>query len=88
MPNPSYVKEDDRRSTIVAFDVPERFKEKRHWLRSVLKNLGLRMVQKSVWLGKVKIPREFIDDLKKLKILDFVEIFGITKGGTLEEVDK
>ncbi|OGY98884.1 MAG: hypothetical protein A3B13_00330 [Candidatus Liptonbacteria bacterium RIFCSPLOWO2_01_FULL_45_15] len=72
--------------TIVAFDIPERDRKKRDWLRFVLKHLEFRMIQKSVWIGKVKIPKELIDDLKKLKIIDGVEIFEITKSGSLRHV--
>jgi len=87
MPTPgSYEIGISSRFTIVIFDVPEREKRKREWLRSVLKNLGLSMVQKSVWIGKVKIPHVFLDDLDKYKMIDFVEIFEINKTGSLKRL--
>ncbi len=73
-------------NTIITFDIPERERKKRAWLRLVLKHLEFQMIQKSVWIGKVKIPKEFIDDLKELKIIDGVEIFEITKSGTLRHI--
>jgi hypothetical protein len=45
------------------------------------------MVQKSLWLGKVKIPEEFLVDIRKLSLLDYVEIFEITKTGSLKNLD-
>jgi len=71
---------------IVIFDIPEKDRKKRHWLRAVLKRLNFKMIQKSVWLGKVNIPEEFISDLKKLRLLEYVEIFAITKKGSLKRI--
>ena len=71
---------------IVVFDVPEKERRKRDWLRSVLKRLELKMVQKSVWIGKVKIPKELLDDLFNLKLLDYVEIFEVSKSGSLRQL--
>ena len=84
LPPPFYEKTGDGKLTIIAFDIPEKEKSKREWLREVLRNLGLKMVQKSVWIGKVKIPEEFLTDLDKLKLLDFIEIFQISKTGSLK----
>ncbi len=73
---------------IVSFDIPERLRRKRNWLREVIKNLGFEMVHQSVWVGKVKIPKEFILDLENLKILEYVEIFEVGKTGTLKKLGK
>ena len=70
--------------TIVVFDVPQIEQKKRRWIRDALRNMGFVMVQRSVWIGKIKIPKEFLDDLSKLRLLDFVHIFEIKKTGTLE----
>lgn len=71
---------------IVVFDIPERERKKRDWLRSALKNIGFQLIQKSVWMGKVKIPKEFLDDLKELRLVEFVEIFEISKAGSLQQL--
>lgn len=86
LPEIAYQKEVDNKFTIIAFDIPEKEKRKREWLRAALKNLSLKMVQKSVWAGKVKIPKRFLDDLAKLGLLDFVEIFEISKAGSLKHI--
>ncbi len=73
--------------TIVVFDVPEKERAKRNWIREVLNNLGLEMIQKSVWIGKARIPKQFVDDLDKFRMIDFVEIFEINKTGSLKQVN-
>ena len=75
-------------SVIVSFDIPEKLRRKRNWLREVIKNLGFEMVHQSVWVGKVKIPKQFILDLEYLNILEYVEIFEISKTGTLKKLGK
>jgi DNA-binding PadR family transcriptional regulator len=87
MPTKEYRKETNNCFTIVIFDVPEKEKRKREWLRNILKNLDLKMIQKSVWIGKIKIPQAFLDDLEKFRMIDFVEIFEITKTGSLKRLN-
>jgi CRISPR-associated endonuclease Cas2 len=86
IPSNRYRSATSDRFIIVAFDIPEKERRKRNWLRSVLKNIGLTMTQKSLWLGKVKLPPELIADLHKLDMTDYVEIFEITKTGSLKHV--
>ncbi|MDO8584682.1 MAG: CRISPR-associated endonuclease Cas2 [bacterium] len=74
------------RLNIVVFDIPERERRKRDWLRDVLRTLGFIMLQKSVWVGKVLLPESFIGELEKLGLLRLVEIFEISKSGTLRQV--
>ncbi|MEK7181415.1 MAG: CRISPR-associated endonuclease Cas2 [Patescibacteria group bacterium] len=82
-----YYKENDETTKIVVFDIPEKNKSKRDWLRKNLVDLGFKMLQKSVWIGKVKIPEEFIDDVQLLKIIDNIHIFTADKLGSIE-IDK
>jgi DNA-binding PadR family transcriptional regulator len=88
LPNASYPqsKEDNAKFVVVIFDIPERERRKRGWLRAALNNLGLKMIQKSVWIGKARIPKEFLKDLFKLKLIDYVEIFEISKTGSLKNL--
>src|SRR3989344_8265671 len=86
LPKANYSPTANLTHTIVAFDIPERERKKWDWLRLALKRLEFRMIQKSVWIGKVKVPKKLIDDLKKLKIIDGVEIFEITKTGSLRHI--
>lgn len=86
LPGVIYQKGENDKFTIITFDVPEAERIKREWLRAVLRNLGFKMIQKSVWVGKIKIPKEFLDDLLKLRLVDFVEIFEISKTGSLKHL--
>lgn len=86
LPAGNYQESSSDRVVLVVFDVPEKEKRKRNWLRAVLKKMGFKMIQKSVWFGRTIIPRDFLTDLKHLKLLDFVEIFEITKTGSLKRV--
>lgn len=70
---------------IISFDIPERERRKRDWLRSVILSFGFKKLQKSVWVGKVGIPKEFFNDLKTNGILSYVHIFSIRKGGSIVE---
>ncbi len=71
---------------IITFDIPERNRAARHWLRPVLKNSGMIMLQKSVWAGNVALPEEFFDALPKLNLLTHVEVFAVTKTGTIRQL--
>lgn len=75
LPSDSYV--------IVIFDIPEPERRKRVWLRWMLRDMGFSLVQKSVWMGKVKIPREFVNDLTTLRLNEYVQIFEARRLGTL-----
>lgn len=78
-----YKKEPTEKKIIVIFDIPEARKNQRIWLRAVLKNLGFKMIQKSVWWGNFLIPQELISDLGRLKLLDYIEFYEAVKLGSL-----
>lgn len=69
---------------VLIFDIPEKEKEKRNWLRSVLSNLNFVMLQKSVWVGKNELPAEFLKDLKELELLSYVKIFSVLNNGNID----
>lgn len=77
--------EDQKKTNmIVAFDIPEKERKKRAWLRIELSNYGFAALQKSVWIGKGPLPASFIEDLDYLNIRSGVHIVGISKSGTLQ----
>ncbi|RJQ29350.1 hypothetical protein C4565_02120 [Candidatus Parcubacteria bacterium] len=78
-----YICENSGRYTIVAFDIPEKIKTKREWLREALVNMGFSLLQQSVWIAKKKIPSDFVKDLHNMNIAKFVHIFEVTKHGTI-----
>jgi len=82
----NYPIESGNKIIVVAFDIPERDKKRRNWLREILKTLNFSMVQKSVWIGKTKIPQELLGDLLKFHLMECVEIFEINKTGSLRHI--
>ncbi|MGC8776274.1 MAG: hypothetical protein ACP5QN_03115 [Minisyncoccia bacterium] len=78
-----YKKEKENSLMIVTFDIPEQERYKRDWLRNVLVYLDFKFLQQSVWIGKTKIPEEFIENLREQKMLNYVHIFKINKAGTI-----
>ena len=78
----SYVKKNGP-LVIISFDIPEQERRKRLWLRTNLVALGFEMLQKSVWIGKIELPQEFMHDLKKYRVLSYVHIFSVNKSGSI-----
>lgn len=76
----------DNKLKIIAYDIPEREKKKREWLREVLRMLGFRMLQRSLWIGKNKVPERFLKDLREKNIINYVDIFEISQKGTIREI--
>lgn len=69
--------------TVISYDIPEKLRIYRDWLRDVLRNLKLNPVHQSMYIGKVKLPPDFIKDIVQLKLDKYIEVFEITKAGTL-----
>lgn len=82
----NYQIHNDGKLKIVVFDVPEKERRKRAWLREALKMLGFKMLQQSVWMGKNKIPEQFLFDMRQKNLLPHVHIIEVSKGGTVREL--
>jgi hypothetical protein len=74
---PTYSTRESRETIIVCFDIPEAVKTQRAWLRSALRNLNMKMHQRSLWIGKTILPEKFIEDMSKRGIIKYVDIFSI-----------
>jgi hypothetical protein len=85
-PRKDYKKEKDNGINIIVYDIPEKKRGVRDWLRDSLVALGFVILQKSVWLGKSKLPEEFLKSLADLGIIDYVHVFRITKIGSIKEL--
>ena len=83
IPRKNYTAMKSKDLTVVSFDIPEQEKRKRNWLRDILANLDFKMLQKSVWIGKNKIPSELLNDMRKLEILDHIRIFSVNRTGSI-----
>ena len=53
LPQTPYPRESGEKLIIVAFDIPEKQAKRRWWLRSVLKDMGFQMLQKSLMMPRV-----------------------------------
>lgn len=82
----AYESEADDKLTIITFDIPEKEREKRIWVRAALLSMKFSMLQKSVWMGKRKVPRIFLEDLREKRMLGYIHIFEVSKKGTVREV--
>ena len=88
MPKKKYKIEEGKELNIVIFDVPEEQRRKRDWLREMLIQLGFSKLQQSVWISKNKLPEELLKDVRTFNMLEYVEIFSITKTGTIKHIGK
>jgi hypothetical protein len=82
-----YKEEKDKTFRVVIFDVPERDKAQREWLRETLRSLGFLLLQDSVWVGARKIPERFLFELKERDLIPCVHIFEVEKEGSIFVAD-
>src|SRR3989344_1717355 len=80
-----YESKPDNKIKIIVFDISEYERWKRGWLREALTALEFSMFQKSVWIGKNKIPEQFFEDLREMKLLPHVHVLEVSASGTLRE---
>lgn len=71
---------------IVSYDIPESYRRERDWVRDILKFFHFAMIHKSVWVGTTVLPRQFLDELRRKGILEHIEIFEVSKRGTISRL--
>ena len=74
---PSPFKKENTDRIIIAFDIPEKERKKRNWLRNQIKIFGYKMLQQSLWIGPGPLPDDFLKRLKDLKIREKVKTLRI-----------
>src|SRR4030042_2172708 len=62
---------------LIIFDIPEKDRVKRNWLRSILISLDFKILQKSAWLGPSPLPKSFINFLKNNRIIKYIKFLKI-----------
>jgi DNA-binding transcriptional regulator PaaX len=67
---------------LVVFDISEKEKWLRNWLRRELLLMQFKPLQKSVYIGKYPIPDDLYQEIIKNKLFENVYVF------TIEKVDK
>ena len=70
---------DTPKNLIVMYDIPDNMKKERDWFRRQLVNFGYIIIQRSVWVGPSPLPKDFLDYLKKIKIIDNFKTFKLAK---------
>ncbi len=78
----------DRKMRVVVFDIPEKNKYLRVWVRSELGLLDFKELQKSVYVGKFPLPESFYEDLFKFELNRNVFIFIVSEIDKNKEVLK
>jgi DNA-binding transcriptional regulator PaaX len=74
-----YLQKNKDKNLIIIFDIPEKERQKRDWLRGELVALGFVSLQKSVWFGPAPIPKKFIEYLAKMNIISYLKFFKATE---------
>lgn len=69
---------DKSKKLIVIFDIPEKLRFYRDWLRGELVGFGFTMIQKSVWFGP-GVPKEFVEYLNECGIMKCIRFFHTTE---------
>jgi len=79
----SYIKspfaDDASVNMVLSFDIPEKDRHIRHWLRKQIKIFGYKMLQQSLWIGPSPLPASFLKRLENLDIRKNIKTFKITK---------
>lgn len=70
-------KPENTSKIIIIFDIPEKERKTRNWLRNQIKSWDFTMIQKSVWLGAGPLPEEFQQRAKLLGIKKYIKIFNV-----------
>jgi DNA-binding transcriptional regulator PaaX len=76
---PSPFNDSSSPNTIIAFDIPEKRKHVRNWLRNQIKIFGYKMLQQSLWIGPGPLPEKFLKRLEDLKIRKNIKTFRINR---------
>lgn len=74
----------DGKIRLITFDIPEKERKKRNWLRAQLVACGFKPLHKSVWLGRRPLPATFIHDIKDRHLNRYVYILGVGECGMLD----
>lgn len=74
----SILKAPFKEKMILMFDIPEKNKRERQWLRMHLKRFHFQLVQKSVWLGPRPLPNGFDGYLRQIGIREYIKTYNIS----------
>jgi len=64
---------------IVICDFPFSKRSERDWFRYQLKGFNFTSIQKSVWVGPSPLPKDFLDYVKSIGLIDKLKILKLAK---------
>jgi len=64
---------------IVICDFPFSRRSERDWFRYQLKGFNFTSIQKSVWVGPSPLPKDFLDYVKSIGLLDKLQMLKLAK---------
>ncbi|MEK7149381.1 MAG: CRISPR-associated endonuclease Cas2 [Patescibacteria group bacterium] len=67
----------DGKWRIVMFDIPEKSKKEREWLRNQLYGLEYKSLQKSVFIGKFPLSEDLFREIFKKSLRDYVNLITV-----------
>lgn len=67
----------DGKWRIVMFDIPEKRRENRNWLRWQLVSLDYKSLQKSVFIGKQPIEEDFYEEILSRRLNQYVRLMTV-----------
>jgi hypothetical protein len=73
------------KNLIIMYDIPYEKRKERDWFRRHLRKLNYIMIQKSVWVGPSPLPKDFIDYVKSIGLLDQLKTFKLAKPYSAEK---
>jgi CRISPR/Cas system-associated endoribonuclease Cas2 len=80
----SDIHKDAPKNLIVMYDIPHEKKKERDWFRRHLKKFNYIMIQKSVWVGPSPLPKDFLDYVKSIDLMDRLKTLKLAKPYTGE----
>lgn len=72
---------------IVMYDIPNDKKKERDWFRRSLKRFDYIMIQKSVWVGPSPLPKDFLDYVKSIGLLNKLRTLKLAKPYSGKEIN-
>jgi hypothetical protein len=67
------------RDLVVMYDFAKDKIKERNWFRRHLQKFGYIMIQKSVWVGPSPLPKDFLDYVKTIKLLNQIVTLKLAK---------
>lgn len=68
---------------IISFDIPEKRREERDWLRTELAAAGFQALHKSVWTGDRPLSEALLKELNYRNLIECIHIASIKEKGTI-----